>query len=141
MTRRSRKPRTDTVYWINKGWQPIGIGYVPSAEAWAIEVKRWNIINEPWPFADRKYGGFANVITDRKDGSLIGIYVFIDVHDRLFIDIVGTIVHESAHVWQSIRRVLGVEKPDNETDAYALQHISVELINAVVLCHPLVKHQ
>lgn len=43
------------------------------------------------------------------------------------------LVHESAHVWQRIRRLIGEHNPSDEFEAYALQSITQEIFQAVGL--------
>lgn len=43
------------------------------------------------------------------------------------IDVHGILVHEAAHVWQAMLRDIGEDDPGNETEAYSLQAIALEL--------------
>ena len=45
------------------------------------------------------------------------------------IDVAALIVHESVHVWQEARDMIGGE-PGRELEAYAIQNISSELMKA-----------
>lgn len=38
------------------------------------------------------------------------------------------LVHEAVHVWQRIRDLMGEDSPSSEFEAYAIQHISSELM-------------
>lgn len=40
----------------------------------------------------------------------------------------GLIIHESVHVWQSIRSFIGEDYPSREFEAYSIQRISQDLL-------------
>ena len=44
---------------------------------------------------------------------------------------IGLIVHECAHVWQVIKQKIGETDPGMEMEAYALQAITQEMIEAM----------
>lgn len=46
------------------------------------------------------------------------------------VDVYGLLVHEAVHVWQFHCEWIGEDKPGNETEAYAIQKLSVELMKA-----------
>lgn len=47
-------------------------------------------------------------------------------------EIYGLLVHEAVHLWQAHCRWLGEDKPGEETEAYAIQKITSELIKEFV---------
>ena len=46
------------------------------------------------------------------------------------IQIAAILAHEAVHIWQLIRREIGEDKPGDEGEAYAVQHITQELLQA-----------
>lgn len=46
------------------------------------------------------------------------------------VDVFGLLVHEAVHVWQFHCEYIGEDKPGNETEAYAIQKLAVELMRA-----------
>lgn len=132
----------DTVQRFTAGWQPISIFYVPSRKAWAVECDRRNMETRtrPWPFDTSSKAGRVEVLMNARTRATTAIAVFINIDlFRDFSEIVEICVHESAHVWQFVCDEIGENAPGKELEAYALQSITVDLINAIVRCHPRVK--
>ena len=49
------------------------------------------------------------------------------------IETIGLLVHEAVHVWQRIREDINEDKPSTEFEAYAIQNLSIRLIDAYKL--------
>lgn len=45
-------------------------------------------------------------------------------------EIMMTLVHESVHVWQYIRQVIGEDEPGIEMEAYGIENIARGLVSA-----------
>lgn len=94
-------------------------------------MKRLKIDDAPYPNNDGKCTAFWNVA--HKEGGaktliLVTIGDHIDAKDHL--GIIGLIVHEATHVWQRICEDCGETEPSAEAEAYAMQNITLELIEA-----------
>ena len=48
--------------------------------------------------------------------------------DRDPTQVVALLVHEAVHIWQEYKEFIGEHSPGKETEAYAIQNISQELI-------------
>lgn len=92
-------------------------------------MKRLNVPKEPYPRADANCAQFES-----PQGSVVCI---VTVNEKLDAKrkgdpnaLVGLVVHEATHVWQRIRETIGERNPSHEFEAYAVQTISQELLQA-----------
>jgi hypothetical protein len=112
------------VVWCRQGWYPVPYAFCPSEKAWRAEMRRLNAA-DAYPESD------ARTVAFEKNGAL-RIYVTLaermDGKDPL--GIVCLLVHEAVHVWQEMCDHVGDRNPSRETEAYAIQRISSELIAA-----------
>lgn len=122
----SRK-RKDRPIFLDKGWQPCQILFCPSKEAWDYALKRMKS-TDPYPITT----SWACVQRlEHVDGGLTIAVCVNDCVDSLdFGTQMSVLVHEAVHVWQFICKHTGIRKPDWETEAYSIQHITTELIQA-----------
>lgn len=44
--------------------------------------------------------------------------------------VVELLAHEAMHVWRDLRKTVGEDKPSSEFEAYAIQHIISDLLDA-----------
>lgn len=117
----------DRTVWCDMGWQPVFIGFVPSAKAWEREICRLRAYGVPYPDSDGRC-----TIFDAPDGKTVCLVTLNEraAEGRSLEPIIGLIVHEAAHVWQAIQKVIGETSPGAEMEAYALQAIVQGLIDA-----------
>jgi hypothetical protein len=109
---------------------PLSIGLCQSEKDFKRELKRLKIpLSEcsPW-------------IPNGHDGKMWEFNKVKGCHDRCCIvcirakkknspgEIVGLIVHESIHVWQAIKELIGERYPSPEFEAYSIQSIAQRLI-------------
>lgn len=116
------------VMWIDRGWQPVAIGFCPSRKAWKKEAKRLNS-SDPWPEAANMGGHTALLVNDKTGEAIIMVSVF-DGSERDALEVILTLVHEAVHVWQFICRYTVEDNPGIETEAYAIEAIAKGLIDA-----------
>ena len=114
------------VVWCDRGWLPVYFGFCPSERAWRRELKRLGVPPQPYPVSDGRCTWFA--APDGKLCALVTIAERIDGMDP--VGLVGLLVHEAAHVWQKICEDIGEDAPSMELEAYALQNITLALIEA-----------
>ncbi len=113
---------------------PIYYGLCTSEKAFSKELKRLKIPkSQRGDFITNEWSD-ATVHHFEKDGKEI-LIVCIDKKNnkelnRDAIEIVGLLVHESVHIWQKIKEHIGERHPSAEFEAYSIQKISQELIDA-----------
>lgn len=59
-----------------------------------------------------------------------GTYAIVqlgDTSERDLIEVYGLLLHESVHVWQRIRKLMGEREPSSEFEAYSIQAIAQDL--------------
>jgi hypothetical protein len=118
--------KKNSTVWIDRGWQPVLIGYVPSEAAWNRTVRQYNI-NSAWPEIT-KGGGWSQLLSNSS-----GAIILVCVSDEGVtepVEIVLTIVHEAAHVWQFLRSHICETAPGLEMEAYGIEAITRGLISA-----------
>lgn len=119
----------DNVVWLHSGWQPVGIAFCPSEEAWNRASKRYKIDGGPYP-SIAGFGGHTQHFRDTENHSSIILVTVGRGSERDAMEVISTLVHEAVHVWQFICEVIGEENPGIETEAYSIQHITEMLIDA-----------
>jgi hypothetical protein len=118
----------DRVIWFDCGFLPTKVGFAPSKSAWDSEMKRLNAGVEPYPVTDAKCSAF-----DNRTSNMMAVIITVGDHIDAKADaigIIGLLVHEVIHAWQWIKRDIGERKPSKEFEAYAVQHMTMLLIDA-----------
>lgn len=120
-----QKHRTG-VYYINPLYWPGFFCFCPNARAWKAELTRLGHPNDPYPTSD----GHCRIL--HKDGKALCIVTVAEKTDENCdaIQIAALLAHEAVHVWQVMRDAMGERSPGVEQEAYSIQHITQELLNA-----------
>jgi hypothetical protein len=119
---------TDRVVWCDSGWQPVAIGFCPSEQAWDREMKRVNGVAS-YPNVPNS-GGHTQWLTNDKTGEGMILVCVHPAAERDALEVIMTIVHEAAHVWQFLCDHIGEKAPGIEMEAYGIENISRGLVNA-----------
>lgn len=120
--------KRDRVVWIDRGWQPVAIGFCPSRKAWK-RVQREMHVLEGYPDI-AGHGGHTLLAKNDKTFESVIIVTVAGTAERDAMDVIMTIVHEAVHVWQFLRNAIGESSPGIELEAYAIEEISRGLIDA-----------
>lgn len=87
-------------------------------------MKRMGGIAEAYPTTDARMTTFAK---DGKLAMIVTVAERIDDKDDPNA-IIGLLVHEAVHVFQQLCEDIGERRPSSEMEAYAIQHISMNLV-------------
>lgn len=95
------------------------------------ELKRMAIPKEKWPpFVLGASSDATCHFFEKGDGKLCAIVCIKVGEGRSGVEIAGLLVHEAIHIWQAHRENIGETSPSSEFEAYAVQCISQELMQA-----------
>jgi len=112
------------IVWGERGWQPLFYGFCPNKKSWDKHMKFLGLENEPYPETN------GHMIELSEDKKTVCIATVGDVGSRSRAEIIGVIVHEAVHVWQSVQEHIGETSPGREMEACAIQAITQHLIEA-----------
>lgn len=100
-----------------------------SEEAFRKELRRLKVPAKDWP----EFMGNGHACTHTFDSSKDGTTHIVCIQrtkKRTRIQICALLCHEAVHIWQNFSRDIGEKNPGDETEAYAIQHISQSLMES-----------
>lgn len=117
----------DSVVWCDKGFFPLYYGFCPNEKAWHKALKRLKVPSEPYPESDARVSTFTNLDT----GDAVCIVTLSESIDtKCTLGTIGLMAHESVHVKQALMECIGETNPSSEFEAYVVQNILLNLLNA-----------
>lgn len=72
----------------------------------------------------------THFIKNQEIKQIIAIVFFPPSTKYTLIEHYALLVHEGVHIWQEHKRLIGENEPSEEYEAYAMQHIALELMDA-----------
>lgn len=91
--------KKDNLFWLDSGWQPVGIAFCPSKEAWIRARKRYRLDAEYPEIAG--YGGRCQLfISDETHHAIIVVWISYS-SERDAMEVVSTISNKSCRVMSS----------------------------------------
>lgn len=130
MPRKEKDKLLSKVIYINQAWQPVSIGFVPSEKAYKAEKRRLKSPG-PWHYPTLGIcGGHCELLENDVTRECVILVSVGKASERDALEVILTIVHEAVHVWQYICQVIGEKNPGLEMEAYAIENISRDLIEA-----------
>jgi len=114
------------VIWLDRGWQPLFIGFCPDEAAWRREVKRLGCPDTAYPTSD----GCVTYFEGGEDHGACCIVTLNRSEGRDDVVVAGLLVHEAVHVWQHVKAKMGESEPSWEFEAYSVQAIFQQLYQA-----------
>lgn len=109
---------------------PYHIGLCTDAGAFERELKRMKIPKADRPGFIANGAGATVHFFEASDGMLSAVVCITRPKGVTRHALNGLLVHEAMHIWRRIRQWLGESKPSAEFEAYAIQHISQQLMEA-----------
>lgn len=116
---------TNRTIWCDHGWFPHHYGFCPSEEAWQRTIKAIKLNQTPYPAHDAACNLFQN-----RETKLPCVLVTMNHRPRTPQVVVELLSHEAMHIWRDIRKTTGERKPSSEFEAYAMQNILRNLMDA-----------
>lgn len=89
------------------------------------------IENPPSMFGTEHCHASTHVLVN-PDGDLACVVTLRPTAGRSGTEVAGLLVHEAVHVWQAWCKHVGEDEPGDETEAYAIQWISQQLMDAYI---------
>lgn len=113
--------------WCDNAFFPIYFGFAPDEFALCNTLKKMKIKEK----VEYPCSGARCSLFDGSDGNRCAIVTVSEKCDILSPQAVyALLAHEAVHVWQEIREAMNEDRPSSEFEAYAIQHVVVELANA-----------
>lgn len=109
--------------WFWAGWFPYQYGFCPDENAWRRSLSRMTGRAPEYPDS----AGCTSLFVNREDKNPVAV---VTVLKRTPQQTVELLAHEAMHVWRDIRRTMGEQKPSSELEAYAIQNILSNLMDA-----------
>lgn len=105
-----------------------------SEEQFHAELRMLEVSRDSWPTwvtagKDATVHWFERAGAGERDCMVICMR---DMHKHTPIEVAGLLVHEGVHIWQRIRENLNEAAPSREFEAYSIQRIAINLMNAYV---------
>ena len=113
--------------WLHHGPFPTESAFAPSKKAWVKLMRELKAEDEPYPTKDACVTTFFE--TPR------GCVRVLTVGDHLTgkrnrLRLTALIAHEVQHIWQSIKDDVGEEAPGSECEAYMVQWLLTQVLEA-----------
>ena len=123
--------------WLNRTLitSPFCYGLCTSEREFHRELKRLGVPPENWPcFLGTGPNSGADASTHHFEsgaGHEAAIIVTIgNTQSRTKAQINAMLTHEAVHIWQAIKEYMGEKYPSHEFEAYAIQQIAQNLLQA-----------
>lgn len=109
---------------------PYCLALCQSEKVFAKEMRRLGVPKDRRPeFAMRGVDACVHFFEDGDTG-LTAIVCIGDTGKHSMVQVYALLVHEAVHVWQAVRESLGESAPSAEFEAYSIQSIAQELMDA-----------
>lgn len=111
--------------WCKTNWFPHHYGFCPSEKAWKALAKSSKRDLGAYP---ETKGATTSLFQSTEHRTRTCVVTVAEGHKPHVV--VSLLVHEGMHIWRDIREKIGEEHPSSEFEAYAMQNIVADLIEA-----------
>lgn len=115
-------------YWMDPGWFPFTIGFVPTAKGWDKVCKHLNMKESP-PYCP--HAGSCSKLEHSENGQLCILICVTQWDTRSWADIAGIVAHECTHAFEFMCEHVGEQDPSPEFNAYGVQSFVTEVMQAI----------
>lgn len=122
-----------SVTWCNRNLfiSPIYYALCTSERDFHKECERLKVPRHEWPKFHKSSNHAATHWFEKGDGRVCAVVTLApEKGKQTGVQIAALLVHEASHIWRGILAEIGEKKPCEEFEAYALQAISQDLMNA-----------
>lgn len=118
--------------WLDRSLIVSGyyFGLCTSKEDFQRELARLAVPRDNWPRFNKSPKHASVHYFEKGDGKQCAIVTIQPGRDKTGVQIAALLVHEAAHIWRAIREDMNEKEPSAEFEAYSLQAISQELMQA-----------
>jgi len=119
--------------WCNRTLviSPLYFGLCTSEKMFHKELKKLGVPGNTWPlFISNVWNGATTHFFESDKGKTCALVCIRDVEGVTGIEMAALLVHEAVHIWQAIKENYGETNPSDEFEAYSIQHISGQLMDA-----------
>lgn len=109
---------------------PYFVGLCTCEADFQKELRRLKVPVKDWPTFNASTHANATVHFFESDTGKTAIVCMTPRPDKEGIQLAAMLVHEAVHIWQGIRDELGEKTPSAEFEAYSIQAISQNLMQA-----------
>lgn len=123
---------TQRVSWLDRTLivAPLYIGFCVSEAAYLREMKKRGVANAPAWIPSPQSDACVHFV-DRDGGRHeLALVCLRETERSTGIGIAALLVHEAVHIWQRCKERIGERDPSAEFEAYSIQAISQQLMQA-----------
>ena len=114
-------------YWLDNGWFPFNIGFVPDLKSWEKVTKYLKAEDAPYGESAGRCTNLVN--TETRDLCILISIKHWDTKDSAAV--AGLVAHEAVHAFEFMCDHIGEDKPSSEFKAYAVQSFVREVLDCI----------